>query len=98
MKTLSAGTFSFKSSHCSDYWVIVQGHGLNAQKLMARSWKTTYLEFLTTGKYSDLIIQCQEVEFKVHRIIVCTRSEMLDKACGGPFQVCLSPQSSYDFC
>ncbi|KAK5467447.1 hypothetical protein LTS15_000420 [Exophiala xenobiotica] len=28
-----------------------------------------YLQFLETGKFSDFIIECQGVEFKVHRIV-----------------------------
>ncbi|KAK4939980.1 hypothetical protein LTR10_019832 [Elasticomyces elasticus] len=45
-----------------------------------------YFEFLNTGKYSDLTIECQGAEFKVHRMVVCPQSAMLDKACSGPFE------------
>ncbi|KIW19559.1 hypothetical protein PV08_00132 [Exophiala spinifera] len=62
---------------------------------MAASTNNAYLEFLTTGKYTDLIIRCQEVEFKVHRLIVCTQSDMLDKACGGLFQEAESGSISF---
>ncbi|KAK6371603.1 uncharacterized protein PV06_01370 [Exophiala oligosperma] len=36
---------------------------------MATSSNNAYLGFLIAGKYTDFIIQCQNVEFKVHRII-----------------------------
>ncbi|EXJ90367.1 hypothetical protein A1O1_03466, partial [Capronia coronata CBS 617.96] len=48
--------------------------------------QAAYLQFLETGKYSDLVIECQGVEFKVHRVVVCAHSPMLDAACGGQFQ------------
>ncbi|KIV84352.1 hypothetical protein PV11_00136 [Exophiala sideris] len=51
---------------------------------------STYLEFLNSGKYSDLILECSDVEFKVHRVVVCPQSAMLDKACSGPFEEALS--------
>lgn len=44
------------------------------------------LELLTTGKYSDLVIDCQGTEFNVHRAVVCQQSSMLDTACSGPFK------------
>ncbi|KAK7887592.1 hypothetical protein LTR67_009493 [Exophiala xenobiotica] len=49
-----------------------------------------YLQFLETGKFSDFIIECQGVEFKVHRIVVCTQSPMLDAACSGSFEEAVS--------
>lgn len=36
---------------------------------------------LDSGKFSDLRIQCQGVEWKVHRFLVCTVSKFFDKAC-----------------
>ncbi|KAK5206991.1 hypothetical protein LTR96_009376 [Exophiala xenobiotica] len=39
-----------------------------------------YLSFLETGKFSDFTIECQGVEFKVHRIVVSTQSAMLEAA------------------
>jgi len=45
-----------------------------------------YLSFLETGKFSDFIIECQGVEFKVHRIVVSTQSPVLEAACSGSFE------------
>ena len=42
---------------------------------------------MTTGKYSDLKLVCQEEEFNVHRLVVCTQSRVLAAACDGGFQV-----------
>jgi hypothetical protein len=49
-----------------------------------------YLSFLETGKFSDFIIECQGVEFKVHRIVVSTQSAMLEAACSGSFEARLN--------
>ncbi|KAJ9605955.1 hypothetical protein H2200_009804 [Cladophialophora chaetospira] len=45
-----------------------------------------YLALLESGQYSDFIIECQGIEFKVHRAIVCPQSTMLSKAINGPFK------------
>lgn len=58
-----------------------------------------YLRYLETGQHADFVIECQGVEFNVHRIIVCAKSDMLDRAAGGHFQVrCLTVSHySYDW-
>ena len=33
-----------------------------------------------SGKYSDLVLQCAQQEFKVHRSVVCTTSPVLAAA------------------
>ncbi|KAI9784670.1 MAG: hypothetical protein M1816_000786 [Peltula sp. TS41687] len=37
--------------------------------------------YLTSSKYSDLIIRCGGQEFKVHKVILCGQSKFFDKAC-----------------
>ncbi len=34
---------------------------------------------MITGKYSDLMIECQGVEWRVHKAIVCMRSVVMAK-------------------
>ncbi|CAF9909829.1 hypothetical protein IMSHALPRED_008480 [Imshaugia aleurites] len=41
---------------------------------------------LESSKYSDLTVRCGADEFKLHRAIVCPRSEFFAAACDGPFQ------------
>ncbi|EXJ80811.1 hypothetical protein A1O3_07095 [Capronia epimyces CBS 606.96] len=53
---------------------------------MALIKPAAYLQLLETGKYSDLVIDCQGVEFNVHRTVVCPQSAMLDAACSGKFE------------
>ncbi|KAJ9606900.1 hypothetical protein H2200_008910 [Cladophialophora chaetospira] len=53
---------------------------------MAGVTSSTYLDFLKTGKYSDFTIICKDVEFKVHKVVLCGSSSMLDTACKGGFK------------
>ncbi|MCJ1435433.1 hypothetical protein MMC27_004806 [Xylographa pallens] len=39
-----------------------------------------------TSKYHDLVIRCQDREWKVHRVVICLRSKFFEKACDGNFQ------------
>jgi hypothetical protein len=39
------------------------------------------------GKYSDLAIVSGETTYRVHKLVVCSRSAFFAKACDGPFQV-----------
>lgn len=57
-------------------------HGVNLSSL------------LTTGKYSDLRIVCDECQFQVHKAVVCPQSVVISAACDGRFQV---GAVSYDF-
>lgn len=55
-----------------------------------------YLKLLETCEYSDFTISCKDVEFKVHRAVVCTASSMLKAACNGPFEVWASTDAELD--
>lgn len=39
------------------------------------------------SKYSDLTVRCGEDEYKVHRAILCPRSDVFAAACDGGFKV-----------
>lgn len=54
---------------------------------MASISSQIYLTLLESGNYSDLIIDCQGTEFKVHRVLVCPQSPMIDAAVSGQFEV-----------
>jgi hypothetical protein len=53
-----------------------------------------YIKLLDSGQYSDFIISCKNVDFKVHRAVVCTGSPMLAAACNGTFEVQNSPPTA----
>ncbi|KAK5553848.1 BTB/POZ domain [Exophiala xenobiotica] len=53
---------------------------------MAGVARDSYLHLLESGFFSDLIVECQGVEFKVHRAIMCSGSPMLLAACNGSFK------------
>jgi len=55
---------------------------------MAAISRNSYLHLLESGLFSDLVVECQGIEFKVHRNIVCSGSRMLMAACNGSFKVC----------
>lgn len=40
----------------------------------------TARRLLSSGKYSDCTLVCGEVEYKLHKAVVCSRSAMLDAA------------------
>ena len=54
---------------------------------MARVSKNDYLKLLQSGQFSDFVIKCGDVEYKVHKAVVATASRMLNVACSGPFEV-----------
>jgi hypothetical protein len=44
-------------------------------------------QLLHSPEYSDLTLQCQGREFKVHKVVVCTQSRVLAAAVQGEFEV-----------
>jgi len=46
---------------------------------------------LTSGDYSDLAIKCGDDIYKVHKLIVCTRSEFFARAVKFGGKVCTNP-------
>ena len=42
---------------------------------------------LANGKYSDLTISCEGIDFKVHRAIICSQSTFFDAAANSGFKV-----------
>jgi len=42
---------------------------------------------LSSGKYSDLTVQCENNAWKVHKMVMCTHSKFFAKACDGEFMV-----------
>ena len=53
----------------------------NSTALVAKSGSTTGRKSLRSEKYSDLTIVCQGRQFKVHKAILCPKSELISKMC-----------------
>lgn len=47
----------------------------------------SYAKLLQSEKFSDVVLKCQDKEFKVHKAIVCSQSDVLLAACDGEFKV-----------
>ena len=45
------------------------------------------LEALGSGQYADFSLVCGNVEWQLHRIVVCPRSKFFEVALKSPFQV-----------
>lgn len=45
------------------------------------------ISLFENGKYSDLTVICGETTYRVHRAVLCSRSQFFAKACDGPFPV-----------
>lgn len=48
-------------------------------------------KLLEDGSYSDFTIRCGDREWKVHKAIVCSQSDIFDTAINGKFRVCICP-------
>ena len=46
---------------------------------------TSTIRAFNTGRYSDFLIRCRGREWKVHRLIICNRSEYFERAANGRF-------------
>lgn len=44
---------------------------------------------LLTGHFSDLTVTCRESIFRIHRVLMVTKSDFFGAACGGDFMVSL---------
>ncbi|PCD23850.1 hypothetical protein BFJ63_vAg11781 [Fusarium oxysporum f. sp. narcissi] len=44
------------------------------------------VDLLKTGDYSDLVISCGKDQYRVHKAIICPRSDFLKAACDGEFK------------
>ena len=51
---------------------------------------------LLLGRYSDLTLVCKEVQFKVHKNIVCVASPVIDKLCSARSEESVSPDFLYE--
>lgn len=49
--------------------------------------ETIMKNLLDKGKYSDLTISCEGIDFKVHRVVVCSQSSFFDAAVSSGFRV-----------
>jgi hypothetical protein len=49
---------------------------------------------LSTGKYQDFVLRCEDRDFKVYWSIICTKSTVLEKLCSNNFRV--SSSSNYE--
>lgn len=47
---------------------------------------TAFAALLSSGKYSDLTVQCGERTWAVHKAVICSRSGFFDGACSHPFK------------
>lgn len=47
---------------------------------------SAFASLLSSGKYSDLTVQCGERSWAVHKAVICSRSGFFDGACSHPFK------------
>ncbi len=67
---------------------------------MAESSSSLATKLLNIKDYSDLTLECDEQEFRVHRATVCAQSPVIAAALRGDFMVCCTsgrylPRLSY---
>jgi hypothetical protein len=48
------------------------------------------LRFLESGELADFALKCEDYEWKVHRLILASGSNVFQKACAGDFKVRVS--------
>ena len=58
---------------------------MSTKRTKLESHCDAYARFLDTGRHSDFEIECGEHVFKVHKAIICAKSEFFDKLCSSDF-------------
>lgn len=59
------------------------------QPQLSRSDANAQVSLLKTGDYCDFVIICGQARHKVHKAIICPRSDFFKAACGSGFKVTL---------
>lgn len=64
-----------------------QGCGVQTDGGLSEVMKELWECGLSQKKYSDLVVKCGELDFHVHKIVVCSQSEFFENACkpGSPW-------------
>ena len=50
-------------------------------------FSNTSLRLRNDKKFCDFVIECNGVQFAVHRVVLCSRSEYFERMCSGEFKV-----------
>lgn len=60
---------------------------LHSHSRLAEGLSEAMAAMMEDRKYNDLILESDGVEFPVHRVVVCTQSEVLKAACEDHWKV-----------
>ena len=75
---------------------VQKASGMSKLNVVRRPCHESFARFLGSGRHSDFVIECRGHIFKVHKTLLCAKSEFFDRLCDSSFQEGFSARVQLD--